>query len=89
MASETESPLQFPCRFPIKAVGAAEEDFVAHVRTLVERHVTPLPEDAIQSRASRQGSFVSVTITIEATSRQQLDAIYRELTASERVKFAL
>lgn len=89
MANEAESPLQFPCRFPIKAVGTAEDDFVAHVRELVERHTGRLPDEDLQTRASRQGSFLSVTVTIEATSREQLDAIYRELTASARIKFAL
>jgi len=89
VASDTDTPLQFPCRFPIKAVGPADDDFAEHVRELVEKHTDPLPEEAIQSRDSRQGSFVSITVTIEATSRAQLDAIYRELTASDRVKFAL
>ncbi len=89
MANGNDTPLQFPCRFPIKAVGAAEEDFADHVKQLIERHTDPLPEEAIQSRASRQGSFISITVTIEATSRAQLDAIYGELSASKRIKFAL
>ncbi|GAB4346669.1 MAG: hypothetical protein Kow006_05500 [Gammaproteobacteria bacterium] len=89
MVTDTESPLRFPCRFPIKAVGDAEEDFVEHVRGLVERHVGRLLEDDIRTHVSRQGTFIAVTITIEATSREQLDAIYQDLTASHRIKFAL
>ncbi|KAA3629619.1 MAG: DUF493 domain-containing protein [Proteobacteria bacterium] len=84
-----DTPLEFPCRFPIKAIGAAEDDFVGHVRTLVQRHVADLPADAVRSRDSTGSRFIAVTVTIDATSRAQLDAIYRELTASERVKFAL
>lgn len=83
------TPLAFPCRFPIKAIGPAEDDFVGHVRTLIERHVAELPDAAIQTRDSAGSRFVSVTVTIEATSREQLDAIYRELSASARIKFAL
>lgn len=87
--AQPETPLEFPCRFPIKAIGAAEGDFTEHVRTLVRRHVVDLPDDAVRTRDSAGSRFIAVTVTINATSRAQLDAIYRELTASERVKFAL
>lgn len=89
MAHSEDSPLKFPCRFPIKAVGAADDDFVDHVRTLVERHVPVLPADSLDTRFSAGGRFIAVTVTIEASSRDQLDAIYRDLTASKRIKFAL
>lgn len=87
--TSAETPLKFPCQFPIKAIGESQDDFVAHVRSLVSRHVKALPDDAIQTRDSGGGRFTAVTVTIEATSREQLDAIYRDLSASDRIKFAL
>ncbi len=85
----SDTPLEFPCRFPIKAIGAADDDFTDHVRELILRHVPSLADDALSTRDSAGGRFLAVTVVIEATSRDQLDAIYRELTASERIKFAL
>lgn len=87
--AEQESALTFPCQFPIKAMGLATGDFDALVVTLVRRHSPDLLEGAVRTRLSRAGKYMSVTVTIEARSRVQLDDIYRELTAHERVLMAL
>ena len=84
-----ETLLEFPCDFPIKIMGRESPEFQALARTLVEKHTGPLNDDAIQSSLSRNGSFVSVTVTIVAQSQQQLDDIYREVTANEDVLMAL
>lgn len=89
MSPETESALEFPCRFPIKAMGPAEHDLVDLVGTIVARHDPQLDFNAIRSKASSGGRYVSVTITVNATSRAQLDAIYRELTAREEILMVL
>jgi len=89
MNNEQASPLEFPCRFPIKAMGLAECDFDALVTSIIRRHVPRLPEGAAVSRASRGGKYLAVTVTIEATSREQLDAIYRDLSGHARVLMAL
>lgn len=89
MNPDTESALQFPCRFPIKAMGHAERDLVALVGEIAARHDPDFDADAIRSKASTGGRYVSVTITIHATSRAQLDAIYRELTAREEILMVL
>lgn len=81
--------LEFPCRFPVKVMGANEPDFQAHARALVEAHAGPLPDENVQSRESRNGRFLSITLHVHARSREQLDAIYRALTASDRVLMAL
>ena len=81
--------LTFPCRFPIKVVGAAEEGFEARVVAIVRRYALPLGEGAVTQRLSRGGRYIAVTVTVEAESREQLDAIYRALTADERVLVAL
>lgn len=84
-----ETLMEFPCRFPIKAMTRAGEDAVGQVIKAVERHTGPLPRDAITLRASSKGNYTGVTIVIEAESREQLDAIYRELTGLEVVEVAL
>lgn len=84
-----ESLLTFPCSFPIKAMGKDEEDFDVLVIGLIRRHSPDLREGAIKSRRSKGGRFVSVTVTIEAESREQLDNIYMDLCAEERILMAL
>lgn len=87
--SEQETLLEFPCDFPIKAMGRAEDDFETLVITLVRKHAPDLHESAVNTRDSNGGRFLSVTVTVRATSREQLDNIYRELTACEQVLMAL
>ena len=84
-----ESLLKFPCDFPIKAMGKAEDDFDALVVSLIRKHSPDLLEGAINSRASKGGQYLSVTVTIRAESQQQLDNIYMDLTAEKRVLMAL
>lgn len=80
---------KFPCDFPIKAVGRAEQDFDALVATIVRRHAPDLSEGAVKVRPSRGGRYLAVTVTITAVSKQQLDAIYMDLSAHEAVMMAL
>lgn len=87
--NEEDTLLEFPCDFPIKAMGLATEAFDLQVTELVRRHAPDLGEGAVRSRPSRGGKYVSVTITVRATSRAQLDAIYQDLTACEAVLMAL
>lgn len=87
--SETETLLEFPCQFPIKAFGKSRDDFDAVVIEIVRRHVSDIREGAVTSRPSKGGSYTAVTIVIEATSRAQLDAIYQGLTDCPDVLMAL
>lgn len=89
MTDRGETLLEFPCAFPIKAVGRADGDFEALVVEIVSRHVPALDRNTVMVRGSRGGKWVSVTLTIEAASKAQLDAIYRDLTAQARVVWAL
>lgn len=84
-----ESALQFPCEFPIKMMGRDTAEFRRLARTLVETHSGAVPDEAVQAALSRKGSFVSVTVTITATSQQQLDDIYRDATSHDDVLMAL
>lgn len=84
-----DSLLEFPCRIDVKVMGRAEEDFAELVLELVRRHVPDLRDDAIRSRHSRHGNYVAITVSVYAESREQMDALYRELTAHERIAVAL
>ena len=89
MSNEQETLLEFPCQFPIKAMGLATDDFDALVVGIIRRHVPDLGEGAVKSRASSNGKYVSVTVTITAESKDQLDRIYVDLTRHERVMTVL
>jgi putative lipoic acid-binding regulatory protein len=84
-----ESLFEFPCRFPIKVMGRRDTDFGTHVLELMSSHVGDIKAEDISIRPSRKRKFISVTITFEAQSRQQLDDIYRSLTASEHILYVL
>ncbi|WJW75925.1 DUF493 domain-containing protein [Thiohalobacter sp. IOR34] len=89
MTDSADSPIEFPCDFPVKVMGRHSEHFEAHVVTLVRRHVPDLGEGAVSTRASGKGNYLSVTVRIRATSREQLDALYRELTADDEILMVL
>lgn len=84
-----ETLFEFPCRFPVKAFGEDSADFERTVFELVKTHVPELTEDDLSRNTSRRGRYVAVTVEVIARSRQQLDAIYSDLTASEAVLMAL
>ncbi len=84
-----ETLLEFPCDFPIKVMGRAEPGFDALVVELIRRHAPDLREGAVSTRPSKGGKWVSVTVTLRAESKSQLDAIYLDLTAHEKIVMAL
>ncbi len=84
-----ESLLEFPCRFPIKMMGRDNERFRKAAMELVELHTGRLPAGSITEASSSNGNFVSITVTIEARSQQQLDDIYQALSDHEEVLVAL
>ena len=90
MNQQTETLLEFPCEFSVKAMGlASHPDFEALVWGIVAAHVPGLPPDASRARASRNGKYLSVTVTFQATSKPQLDAIYYALTDHQAVVMSL
>lgn len=86
---QNETVWEFPCEFPIKIMGRADEAFIDTVIELISRHVPDLDERNITSRNSKQGNYISVTVTITATSKEQLDRIYLELNAHDAVLMTL
>jgi uncharacterized protein len=87
--SETPPTEEFPSDFPIKVMGRQDSDLRALTQSIIERHAGPLAESSIRSRTSADGNFLALTYHLTATSREQLDAIYRELTACKAVLMAL
>jgi putative lipoic acid-binding regulatory protein len=79
----------FPSEFPIKVMGRRDGDLRALTQAIIERHAGPQLESTIRTRTSADGNFLAVTYLVHATSRDQLDAIYRELTACKSVLMAL
>lgn len=84
-----QSGLEFPCDFPIKMMGRDTPEFRATARALVEGHAGAVADSAVQAAVSRNGRFVSITVTITATSREQLDDIYRDVSSHDDVLVAL
>lgn len=88
-ALERETLLEFPCEFPIKIMGPATADFDAQIRAIALVHVGEVPESAWRIRPSAQGNFVGMTLTFTATSKRQIDNLYRAITAHPDVKMCL
>ena len=73
------SEIAYPLDFPIKVMGRREPHLVRTIIDIVRKHAPDLDESAIEMRTSKKNSYLSVTCTIVATSREQLDALYQEL----------
>ena len=89
MDTAGESALKFPTSFPIKVMGRRADDFAQTVVDVVRKHAPDFDPSTLEMRASREGNYLSVTATINATSREQLDNLYRELTAHPMVTMVL
>jgi putative lipoic acid-binding regulatory protein len=87
--SEHKAPEHFPSEFPIKVMGRQNGEVRALSQAIIEKHAGPLSEAHIKTRTSADGNFLALTYTITAKSREQLDDIYRELTACKSVLMAL
>lgn len=84
-----ESLIVYPSLFPIKVMGAKVDGFVAAMVTVC-RHFDPaLDESLVELRTSKAGNYLGVTVTINATSREQLDELYRTLSTHPMVKVVL
>ena len=87
--TDAESPILSPCAFPIKIMGAKTEGFIKAILAVALEHDPAFDASAVELRESSGGKYQSVTITVTATSRAQLDALYRALTAHPMVKVVL
>ena len=81
--------LDFPCDFSIKAIGEAVPDLSQTIFDIVSQYASDIQPDDITFRHSKNKNYISLTITIHATSQAQLDQIYRKLTAHDCIKYVL
>ena len=84
-----QSLIEYPSAFPIKVMGVNVEGF-AEAIIAVARHFDPAFDTAtIESRPSKAGNYLGLTITVTATSREQLDELYRTLSTHPMVRYVL
>lgn len=86
MSQDNETLIEFPCRFPIKVMGSRTDDFGQVVLDIALKHAPDVSEADLEMRVSKNGNYLSVTVTINATSKPQLDNLYLELTGHPLVK---
>lgn len=86
---ERDSLLEFPCKFPIKAMGRNEASFQTLVENIILNHAEIYTGEPVTTNASSSGKYLSVTVTVEAQSKDQLDRIYQDLTDCKQVMVAL
>ena len=84
-----ETLIEFPCAFPIKGMGKAQDGFAQAVADVVLKHAPDFDVAKMEMRPSKAGNYLSLTCTIRAVSQAQLDALYRELTSHPLVKIVL
>lgn len=89
MNDDQQRLLTFPCQFPIKAMGLNHDSFESSVLSIINQHVPSLSEGAIATRTSKDAKYLSLTITITATSQIQLDNIYHALSSHPEVLYVL
>ena len=89
MSEENETLFDFPCQFSVKAMGLASPEFEALVVEIVGLHVPDIHLAEVKSRPSKGDKYLAVTVTFEATSKPQLDAIYQALTDHDKVLMSL
>ncbi len=81
--------LVFPTDFPIKIMGRRDEGFAQTIVEVVLQHAPDFDASTLEMRSSKDGNYLSLTATIHAVSREQLDALYRALTSHPMVKIVL
>ena len=84
-----DSLIAYPSDFPIKIMGKYSDDFARSIIEIVLRHAPDFAPETVELRASSGGAYQSVTCTIRAVSREQLDNLYRELSGHPAVKVVL
>jgi putative lipoic acid-binding regulatory protein len=87
---DSDAPLlAFPCEFPIKVMGKTQAGYAQAVTEVVQRHAPDFDPATLEMRSSREGKYLSLTCTIRAVSREQLDELYRELCDHPMVTMVL
>ena len=89
MSTPTDTLITYPCDFPIKVMGLMQEDFTNTMIALTQVHDPAFDASKVEMRPSSKGNYLSLTLTVHATSREQLDNLYRALSTHPSVKYVL
>lgn len=89
MSANDDSPIIYPCDFPIKIMGVTQEAFAQTIAEVVRLHDPTFDPGTMAMRPSAKGNYLSLTATVRATSREQLDDLYRALSSHPMVKVVL
>ncbi|MDQ6952931.1 MAG: DUF493 domain-containing protein [Mariprofundaceae bacterium] len=84
-----ETLLTFPCTFPIKIMGITSDRFEATMLTLAAQYIDGMEKVKVQQKASKNGTYTSITMTFEAQNQKQLDDLYCDFSAHPSVKMVL
>jgi len=87
--SVAESLIKYPSRFPIKVMGAKVDGFVGAITSIAAQFDPQFDAGTVELRDSKAGNYLGITITVNATSREQLDELYRTLSTHPMVKIVL
>lgn len=87
--SQPDTLLEFPCDFPLKIMGKREDHFAQTIAEVVLRHAPDFDPATMEMRPSSKGNYLALTCTIRATSKPQLDDLYRDLSSHPMVKVVL
>ncbi len=86
---QEESVFEFPCEFPLKIMGKNKPELLDFVKSVLPKHVPDISAKAYAYKTSKQGRFMSITVTFTATSKEQLDNIYTEITVSDLALYVI
>lgn len=89
MPGTNDSLIEYPSDFPIKIFGATQDAFAQTMVEVVQKHDPEFHAGKMEMRPSAKGNYLSLTVTVRATSREQLDNLYRELSSHAMVKMVL
>jgi hypothetical protein len=89
MIDPKDSLIEYPSDFPLKIFGEAKPEFAQTIADVVLAHAPDFDSATIEMRSSSNAKYISLTCTIRATSREQLDNLYRDLTSHPMVKMVL
>jgi putative lipoic acid-binding regulatory protein len=86
---DKDSLIEYPCDFPIKVMGLKVEGYLEAMSHVVRQFDSDWTEDRLETRESAGGKYLSLTFTVRATSREQLDELYRTLSSHPMAKVVL
>ena len=89
MLNPADSLIEYPCDFPIKIMGAMQDAFAKTMVDVVSTYDAEFHAGKLEMRPSTKGNYLSLTVTVRATSREQLDNLYRALSSHPMVKMVL